>query len=53
MYAVKLPLPEKAKIINFGALLYGTGEMWIDDFELLIDGKDISLAKKWLIDFQL
>jgi len=45
MYAVKLPLPEEARIINFGAMLIGTGQIWVDDFELLIDGKDISQAK--------
>jgi C-terminal processing protease CtpA/Prc len=45
MYAVKLPFPEDARTINFGAMLFGTGQIWVDDFELLIDGKDISQAK--------
>jgi C-terminal processing protease CtpA/Prc len=45
MYAVKLPLPKEARMIYFAAMLSGTGQIWVDDFELLIDGKDISQAK--------
>ena len=45
MYSVKMPIPDNARTIIFGAMLFGTGEIWVDDFELLIDGKDISLAK--------
>lgn len=45
LYSVKLPLPEEAKTIYIGALLTGNGKMWVDDFQLLIDGEDISKAK--------
>jgi len=45
-YSVKLPYPEKAKFIHIGAILQGSGKLWIDDFEVLIDGKDISGLKK-------
>jgi len=45
LYSVKLPLPEDAKTIFIGAILSGTGKLWVDDFQLLIDGKDISEAK--------
>jgi len=45
-YSVRLPYPEKAKFIHIGAILQGSGKLWIDDFEVLIDGKDISLLKK-------
>lgn len=45
LYSVKLPLPEDAKTIFIGAILSGTGKLWVDDFKLLIDGKDISKAK--------
>ncbi len=45
-YSVSLPYPEKAKLIHIGAILQGSGKLWIDDFEVLIDGKDISLLKK-------
>lgn len=38
-YSVKLPLPAEAKTIYIGALNSGTGKLWVDDFELLIDGK--------------
>jgi len=44
-YSVSLPYPEKAKLIHIGAILQGSGKLWIDDFEVLIDGKDISLLK--------
>ena len=46
MYSVKLPYPNNAKTIYIGALLSGTGQLWVDDFELLIDGKDIKKAKQ-------
>lgn len=45
LYSVKLPLPEDAETIYIGALLSGTGKLWVDDFELLIDGVDISKAQ--------
>jgi hypothetical protein len=38
-YSVKLSLPEGAKTIYIGAINSGTGKLWVDDFELLIDGK--------------
>jgi hypothetical protein len=45
LYSVKLPLPENAKTIFVAAILSGTGKLWVDDFQLLIDGEDISKAK--------
>jgi C-terminal processing protease CtpA/Prc len=45
LYSVKLPLPDAAKIIAIGAILYGKGKLWVDDFQVLIDGVDISKAK--------
>jgi hypothetical protein len=46
LYTVKLPFSNKVRKINVGAFLYGTGQIWVDDFQLLIDGKDISKAKR-------
>lgn len=46
LYSVKLPYPVGARTINFGALLIGTGKLWVDDFQVLLDGKDIRQAKK-------
>jgi C-terminal processing protease CtpA/Prc len=40
-YSVKLPYPEGAKAIYIGALLSGNGRLWVDDFEVLIDGVTI------------
>ncbi len=45
-YSVSLPFPAKAKTIYIGAMLSGTGKVWVDDFQVLIDGKDISRAKR-------
>ncbi|MDR2038644.1 MAG: peptidase S41 [Bacteroidales bacterium] len=44
-YSVTLPLPEKAKTIFIGAILSGKGKLWIDDFQVLIDDKDLALAQ--------
>jgi len=44
-YSVTLPLSEKAKTIYIGAILADKGKLWIDDFQVLIDGEDISKAK--------
>lgn len=43
-YSIKLPYSKDAKKIQVGALLTGTGEMWIDHFELFIDGKPFTDA---------
>jgi hypothetical protein len=45
LYSVKLALPKNAKTIYIGALLSGTGKLWVDDFQVLIDGKDINKLK--------
>ncbi|MES2591538.1 MAG: S41 family peptidase [Bacteroidota bacterium] len=45
-YSVSLALPAKAKIIYIGASLTGTGKLWVDDFQVLIDGKKIGDAKQ-------
>jgi len=44
-YSVKLPLNKEAQTIFIGPLLGGKGKLWIDDVQVLIDGKDISQAK--------
>lgn len=44
-FEVKIPFPENAKTIYIGAILSGNGQLWVDDFQLLLDGKDISQAK--------
>jgi hypothetical protein len=45
MCSVKLSLSEDARKIYIGALLSGTGKLWVDDFQILIDGVDISKTK--------
>lgn len=45
-YEITLDLnPEKTKQIVIGGLLVGKGKMWIDDFNVTIDGKDINELK--------
>jgi len=46
LYSVKLNLPKDAVTIFAGPILAGTGKLWIDDVEMLIDGKDLSVANK-------
>ena len=46
LYSVKLPYPEGAKTIYIGAMLSGNGQLWADDFEVLIDGVPIEKAKQ-------
>ena len=38
---MNIPYPTGAKTIFIGAILGGTGRLWVDDFEVLLDGKDI------------
>jgi len=44
-YSIKLPLQAETNKIWFWPTLYGSGKLWIDNVKILIDGKDISLAK--------
>jgi len=38
---LRLPVRSEAKKLFFGALLSGTGKTWVDDLQLLVDGKPI------------
>jgi C-terminal processing protease CtpA/Prc len=40
-YSIVLPLRSEAKNLVFGVLSSGTGKMWADDLQLLVDGKPI------------
>jgi C-terminal processing protease CtpA/Prc len=40
-YTIKLPLVADAKRLFWGALLSGTGKVWADDLQLLVDGKPV------------
>lgn len=40
-YSTKLLYPKGAKTIFLGVMLKGKGKIWADDFQVLIDGKDI------------
>jgi len=45
-YFIKLPYSSsRAERVIVGGLLHGTGEIWIDDLHLSIDGKSISTVK--------
>ena len=45
-YSVKLLLPQIAKSIKIGIVHMGTGKLWVDDLELLIDGVDVHKVKE-------
>lgn len=44
-YSIWLPYSNDVRKINFGSVLYGTGQLWVDDFQILIDGVDIDELK--------
>jgi len=46
LYSVRLPYPQNAKTIFIGAILSGKGKLWVDDFELLLDGVSIEKIKQ-------
>jgi hypothetical protein len=43
-YRITLPINPKAEQLLFGVLVSGTGTLWADDLELLVDGKRIANA---------
>jgi len=45
LYSVKLPLPKETSDFYIGVINSGTGVLWVDDFQVLIDGVDIKDAK--------
>ena len=45
-FSIKIDLPKETTKINVGAILVGAGTLWIDDFKVYIDGKDIVQLKK-------
>jgi C-terminal processing protease CtpA/Prc len=45
-YSITLPVHAGAQRLVVGALVSGTGKAWVDDLELLVDGKPISQAPK-------
>ena len=45
-YSITLPVHPDAKQLYFGVLVGGTGKVWADDLELLVDGKPIWEAPK-------
>lgn len=44
-FSVKIPYSEQSERIYIGAILSGTGKLWVDDVQILLDGKDISKGK--------
>ena len=44
LYSIKVPMPADAQTIYVGPILGGPGKLWVDDAQVLIDGKDISQA---------
>ena len=45
-YSITLPLHPEARQLVFGVLTSGTGTVWVDDLQLLADGKPIWQAPK-------
>ena len=45
-YSIALPVHPQAKQLYFGVLIGGTGKVWADDLQLLVDGKPVWEAPK-------
>jgi C-terminal processing protease CtpA/Prc len=45
-YSITLPVQPLGRKLYFGVLLSGTGRVWADDLQLLVDGKPIWQAEK-------
>ena len=43
-YSITLPVNPDATLLTIGVHLWGTGTLWADDLQLLVDGKAIALA---------
>ena len=45
-YSITLPVHAEARQLFFGVLMAGTGKVWADDLQLLVDGKPVWEAPK-------
>jgi hypothetical protein len=45
-YSIQLPIHAEARRVFFGVLLVGSGTVWVDDLQLLVDGKPVTDAAK-------
>ncbi len=45
-YSVSIPCRAEARSLFYGFLISGTGKAWVDDLELLVDGKPVWEAQK-------
>lgn len=45
-YSIQLPIHAEARKVFFGVLLVGSGTAWVDDLQLLVDGKPVTEAPK-------
>jgi C-terminal processing protease CtpA/Prc len=45
-YLISLPMQPEGRQLFFGILLAGTGKVWVDDLQLLVDGKPVWQAAK-------
>lgn len=43
-YSITFPINPQAQQLSFGVLAFGSGTVWADDLELLVDGKPIAEA---------
>jgi hypothetical protein len=43
-YTIALPYSAETRKVTFGAVLDGTGKVWVDDLRLLVDGKPFDEA---------
>jgi hypothetical protein len=45
-YRARIPINSESNTLTFGAVLVGTGKVWIDSMQLMVDGKPIAEVPK-------
>ena len=50
-YQVVLNVPKNAAMMKFGLLLFGTGQVWLDECVLEVVDDDISTTGNWMSSF--
>jgi len=51
-YSIRIPIASGGTQVSFGVLLTGTGKMWADDLEVVIDGEPLGIPAVFADDHE-
>ena len=51
-YSIRIPIASGGTLVSFGVLLTGTGRMWADDLEVVIDGEPLGIPAVFADDHE-